>query len=249
MENVLKLENISKNFGGVEALSGINMSLGKGECLGLMGDNGAGKSTLIKIIAGNYLASKGKIFINNNEVLFNKPIDAQKKGIEVVYQDLALCDNLSAYENVFLGRWMSKFKIGPIKFVDFKKMENTASELFKELKSDTRPRQLVKTLSGGQKQAVALSRTRLSNPDIVLMDEPTAAISVKQVKEVLQYILKLKEKKISIILISHRMMDVFAVCDRIMVLRRGVKVSDKDLKKSSPEEVTGLITGAIDTSF
>ncbi len=249
MENVLKLENISKNFGGVEALTNVDISLSRGECLGLMGDNGAGKSTLIKIIAGNYLPTTGKIFINNNEVFFNKPIDAQKKGIEVVYQDLALCDNLSAYENVFLGRWLSKFSIGPLKFVDFKKMQEKSGELFKDLKSDTRPRQLVKTLSGGQKQAVALSRTRLSNPDIVLMDEPTAAISVKQVTEVLQYILKLKEKKISIILISHRMMDVFEVCDRIMVLRRGVKVSDKKLKESSPEEVTGLITGAIDTSF
>jgi len=249
MESVLKLENISKNFGGVEALSDVDMSLQKGECLGLMGDNGAGKSTLIKIIAGNYLPTTGKILINNNQVYFNKPIDAQKKGIEVVYQDLALCDNLSAYENVFLGRWLSKFRIGPFKFVDFKKMQEKSHELFQELKSDTRPSQLVKTLSGGQKQAVALSRTRLSNPDIVLMDEPTAAISVKQVAEVLQYILKLKEKKISIILISHRMMDVFEVCDRIMVLRRGVKVSDKKLKESSPEEVTGLITGAIDTSF
>ena len=249
MENVLRLENISKNFGGVEALSDVDMSLQKGECLGLMGDNGAGKSTLIKIIAGNYLPTTGKIFINNNQVYFNKPIDAQKKGIEVVYQDLALCDNLSAYENVFLGRWLSKFRIGPFKFVDFKKMQERSYDLFKELKSDTRPKQLVKTLSGGQKQAVALSRTRLSNPDIVIMDEPTAAISVKQVTEVLRYILKLKEKKISIILISHRMMDVFEVCDRIMVLRRGVKVSDKKLKESSPEEVTGLITGAIDTSF
>ena len=249
MESVLKLENISKNFGGVKALSAVDMSLQKGECLGLMGDNGAGKSTLIKIIAGNYLPTTGKIFINNNQVYLNKPIDAQKKGIEVVYQDLALCDNLSAYENVFLGRWLSKFRIGPFKFVDFKKMQEKSHELFQELKSDTRPSQLVKTLSGGQKQAVALSRTRLSNPDIVLMDEPTAAISVKQVAEVLQYILKLKEKKISIILISHRMMDVFEVCDRIMVLRRGVKVSDKKLKESSPEEVTGLITGAIDTSF
>jgi len=249
MESVLKLENISKNFGGVEALSDVDMSLQKGECLGLMGDNGAGKSTLIKIIAGNYLPTTGKIFINNNQVFFNKPIDAQKKGIEVVYQDLALCDNLSAYENVFLGRWLSKFRIGPFKFVDFKKMQERSYDLFKELKSDTRPKQLVKTLSGGQKQAVALSRTRLSNPDIVIMDEPTAAISVKQVTEVLRYILKLKEKKISIILISHRMMDVFEVCDRIMVLRRGVKVSDKKLKESSPEEVTGLITGAIDTSF
>ena len=249
MESVLKLESISKNFGGVEALSDVDMSLQKGECLGLMGDNGAGKSTLIKIIAGNYLPTTGKIFINNNQVFFNKPIDAQKKGIEVVYQDLALCDNLSAYENVFLGRWLSKFRIGPFKFVDFKKMQERSYDLFKELKSDTRPKQLVKTLSGGQKQAVALSRTRLSNPDIVIMDEPTAAISVKQVTEVLRYILKLKEKKISIILISHRMMDVFEVCDRIMVLRRGVKVSDKKLKESSPEEVTGLITGAIDTSF
>ena len=249
MESVLKLENISKNFGGVEALSDVDMSLQKGECLGLMGDNGAGKSTLIKIIAGNYLPTTGKIFINNNQVYFNKPIDAQKKGFEVVYQDLALCDNLSAYENVFLGRWLSKFRIGPFKFVDFKKMQERSYDLFKELKSDTRPKQLVKTLSGGQKQAVALSRTRLSNPDIVIMDEPTAAISVKQVTEVLRYILKLKEKKISIILISHRMMDVFEVCDRIMVLRRGVKVSDKKLKESSPEEVTGLITGAIDTSF
>ena len=249
MESVLKLENISKNFGGVEALSDVDMSLQKGECLGLMGDNGAGKSTLIKIIAGNYLPTTGKIFIHNNQVYFNKPIDAQKKGIEVVYQDLALCDNLSAYENVFLGRWLSKFRIGPFKFVDFKKMQEKSYDLFKELKSDTRPKQLVKTLSGGQKQAVALSRTRLSNPDIVIMDEPTAAISVKQVTEVLRYILKLKEKKISIILISHRMMDVFEVCDRIMVLRRGVKVSDKKLKESSPEEVTGLITGAIDTSF
>ena len=249
MESVLKLENISKNFGGVEALSDVDMSLQKGECLGLMGDNGAGKSTLIKIIAGNYLPTTGKIFINNNQVYFNKPIDAQKKGIEVVYQDLALCDNLSAYENVFLGRWLSKFRIGPFKFVDFKKMQEKSYDLFKELKSDTRPKQLVKTLSGGQKQAVALSRTRLSNPDIVIMDEPTAAISVKQVTEVLRYILKLKEKKISIILISHRMMDVFEVCDRIMVLRRGVKVSDKKLKESSREEVTGLITGAIDTSF
>ena len=249
MESVLKLETISKNFGGVEALSDVDMSLQKGECLGLMGDNGAGKSTLIKIIAGNYLPTTGKIFINNNQVFFNKPIDAQKKGIEVVYQDLALCDKLSAYENVFLGRWLSKFRIGPFKFVDFKKMQEKSYDLFKELKSDTRPKQLVKTLSGGQKQAVALSRTRLSNPDIVIMDEPTAAISVKQVTEVLRYILKLKEKKISIILISHRMMDVFEVCDRIMVLRRGVKVSDKKLKESSPEEVTGLITGAIDTSF
>ena len=249
METVLKLENISKNFGGVEALTNINFSLSRGECLGLMGDNGAGKSTLIKIIAGNYPASSGEIYLNNHEVKFNKPLDAQKKGIEVVYQDLALCDNLSAYENVFLGRWLSKFRIGPFKFVDFKKMQEKSYDLFKELKSDTRPKQLVKTLSGGQKQAVALSRTRLSNPDIVIMDEPTAAISVKQVTEVLRYILKLKEKKISIILISHRMMDVFEVCDRIMVLRRGVKVSDKKLKESSPEEVTGLITGAIDTSF
>ena len=175
---------------------------------------------------------------------FHKPADARAQGIEIVYQDLALCDNLSAAENVFLGREMKR-SVGPFKIVDYGSMYARAAELFKELKSETRPRDLVKQMSGGQRQAVAIARTRLADAKIVLMDEPTAAISVRQVAEVLELIRRLKHQDIAVILISHRMPDVFAVCDRVVVMRRGTKVADKEIATSSPEEVTGLITGAI----
>jgi simple sugar transport system ATP-binding protein len=158
---------------------------------------------------------------------------------------LALCNNLTAAANVFLGRELKK-GIGPFRVLDFGAMYRRAGELFKELKSETRPRDLVKQMSGGQRQAVAISRTRLSDPKIVLMDEPTAAISVRQVAEVLNLIRRLRDQNIAVVLISHRMPDVFAVADRIMVLRRGRKVADKAIAASSPEEVTGLITGAIE---
>ena len=155
-----------------------------------------------------------------------------------------MCDNLSAAENVFLGRELHK-RIGPLKVIDYGAMYARAALLFKELKSETRPRDLVKQMSGGQRQAVAIARTRLADSRIVLMDEPTAAISVRQVAEVLDLIRRLKHQNIAVILISHRMPDVFAVADRIMVLRRGRKVAEKKIADSSPEEVTGLITGAI----
>jgi simple sugar transport system ATP-binding protein len=162
----------------------------------------------------------------------------------VVYQDLALCDNLTAAENVFLGR-EAKRSFGFLKVIHYQAMYDRAAELFGELKSETRPRDLVKQMSGGQRQAVAIARTRLSDAKIVLMDEPTAAISVRQVAEVLDLIRRLRDQNIAVILISHRMPDVFAVCDRIAVLRRGSKVAEKAIADSSPEEVTGLITGAI----
>jgi simple sugar transport system ATP-binding protein len=163
----------------------------------------------------------------------------------VVYQDLALCDNLTAAANVYLGREEKK-SYGPIKVLNYARMYERAAELFAELKSETRPRDLVKQMSGGQRQAVAIARTRLSDSKIVLMDEPTAAISVRQVAEVLDLIHRLKDQKIGVILISHRMPDVFTVCDRVAVLRRGRKVAEKAIADTSPEEVTGLITGAID---
>ena len=169
------------------------------------------------------------------------------EGIEVVYQDLALCDNLTAAANVFLGREMKR-RIGPLKVLDYRAMYERAGELFAELKSETRPRDLVRRMSGGQRQAVAIARTRLSEAKIVLMDEPTAAICVRQVAEVLDLIRRLRDQGIAIVLISHRMPDVFAVADRIVVLRRGRKVADKPIADSSPEEVTGLITGAIRTA-
>jgi simple sugar transport system ATP-binding protein len=241
---VLELRNVSKHFGAIQALTDVDLKLDRGEVLGLMGDNGAGKSTLVRIIAGNFLPSAGEVVIDGEPVRFHKPVEARQKGVEVVYQDLALCNNLTAAANVFLGREIRK-RVGPFRFLDHRAMYKRAAELFGELKSETRPRDLVRQMSGGQRQAVAIARTRLSDPKLVLMDEPTAAISVRQVAEVLDLIRRLRDANHAVILISHRMPDVFAVCDRVAVLRRGRKVADKAIASSSPEEVTGLITGAI----
>ena len=244
---LLELRKISKNFGAIRALDEVDMHIEPGQVLGLMGDNGAGKSTLVKIMAGNFPATSGEIVLNDEEVQFHRPIEARRKGVEVVYQDLALCDNLTAAANVFLGREI-KHKIGPLRILNFAAMYARAGELFGELKSETRPRDLVRQMSGGQRQAVAIARARLTDSRIVLMDEPTAAISVRQVAEVLDLIRRLKDANIAVVLISHRMPDVFAVADRVMVMRRGRKVADKNVSDSSPEEVTGLITGAIEAA-
>jgi simple sugar transport system ATP-binding protein len=244
---VLELSSISKHFGAIQALQDVSLRLDRSQVLGLMGDNGAGKSTLVKIIAGNFRPSSGTIRIDGEEVHFHRPIEARKHGVEIVYQDLALCDNLTAAANVFLGREVRK-GIWPFRILNYARMYRRAGEIFAELKSETRPRDLVKQMSGGQRQAVAIARTRLSDPKIVLMDEPTAAISVRQVAEVLSLIRRLRDTGHSVVLISHRMPDVFAVADRIAVLRRGRKVADKAIGESSPEEVTGLITGAIEAA-
>jgi simple sugar transport system ATP-binding protein len=247
MGAVLSLAGISKHFGAIQALQGVDLDLGRGEVLGLMGDNGAGKSTLVKIIAGSFAPSAGEMRIEGEAVSFARPLDAREKGIEIVYQDLALCDNLTAALNVFLGRELTR-GVGPLRFLDRAAMNARAGELFAELKSETRPRDLVKSMSGGQRQAVAIARTRLADPKLVLMDEPTAAISVRQVAEVLDLIRRLKAAGHAVILISHRMPDVFETCDRVAVLRRGRKVADKPIAATSPEEVTGLITGAIEVA-
>ena len=242
---ILELANMSKHFGAIHALNDVSLDLDAGEVVGLMGDNGAGKSTLVKIIAGNFRPTHGAMRMEGRELVLHKPIEARDHGIEIVYQDLALCNNLTAAANVFLGRELRK-GFGPLSVLDYASMYRRAGEIFAELKSETRPRDLVKQMSGGQRQAVAIARTRLSEAKIVLMDEPTAAISVRQVAEVLTLIRHLRDQGIAIVLISHRMPDVFAVADRIVVLRRGRKVADKRVGESSPEEVTGLITGAIE---
>tara|TARA_B100001094_G_scaffold227160_1_gene221679 strand:+ start:454 stop:1194 length:741 start_codon:yes stop_codon:yes gene_type:complete len=242
---ILKLKNISKSFGAIKALNDVSLSINPGEVLGLMGDNGAGKSTLIKIIAGNFKPTSGNLIFNEQEVEFSKPMDARNKGIEVVYQDLALCDNLTAASNIFLTREIKK-KFGFFSIINFNKMFERSREIFKDLKSETLPEEEVKMMSGGQRQAVAIGRTKLSKAKVVLLDEPTAAISVRQVAEVLDLIKQLKNEGIAVVIISHRMPDVFAVSDKIAVLRRGQMVANKSAKQSSPEEVTALITGAID---
>ncbi|QKC86266.1 ATP-binding cassette domain-containing protein [Mesorhizobium sp. NZP2077] len=242
---VLELTNISKHFGAIQAVNDVSLSIEPGQVVGLMGDNGAGKSTLVKMIAGNFRPSHGSMRMDDKELILHKPVEARQHGIEIVHQDLALCNNLTAAANVYLGRELRR-GVGPFRILDYASMYKRAGQIFAELKSETRPRDLVKQMSGGQRQAVAIARTRLSQAKIVLMDEPTAAISVRQVAEVLNLIRRLRDQGISVVLISHRMPDVFDVADRVIVMRRGRKVADKTIASSSPEEVTGLITGAIE---
>jgi simple sugar transport system ATP-binding protein len=242
--SLIRLDNITKHFGAVRALDGVSMEIAPGEVVGLMGDNGAGKSTLVKIMSGNYRPTAGAYYIDDRPVAFASPAEARMEGIEVVYQDLALCNNLPASANVFLGREIMK-KWGPFKILDHEQMHRRAAFLFQELQSDTRSRDLVERMSGGQRQAVAIARTRLADAKLVLMDEPTAAISVRQVEQVLALIRRMRAAGHAVILISHRMPDVFQVCQRVIVMRRGRKVADKSIAQTSPEEVTGLITGAL----
>jgi len=245
--SVLELINVSKHFGAIHAVNDVSFSLQPGEVVGLMGDNGAGKSTLVKMIAGNFRPTHGSLKMNDTELVMHKPVEARQHGIEIVHQDLALCNNLSAAANVFLGRELKR-GFGPFRILDYAAMYKRSAQIFAELKSETRPRDLVRKMSGGQRQAVAIGRTRLSDAKIVLMDEPTAAISVRQIAEVLNLIRRLRDQGITVVLISHRMPDVFDVADRVIVMRRGRKVADKTVAASSPEEVTGLITGAIEAA-
>ena len=174
--SILELTGITKNFGGIHALAGVDIKLERGQVLGLMGDNGAGKSTLIKIIAGSFPPTSGTIRLDGKTVTFARPREARDAGIEVVHQDLALCDNLTASMNVFLGREIVR-KFGPFQFLNRAAMNERSAELFADLKSETRPKDLVRQMSGGQRQAVAIARTRLSKPNIVIMDEPTAGMA------------------------------------------------------------------------
>ena len=236
---------MTRDFGAVRALDAVDLELDAGETLGLVGDNGAGKSTLIKLVAGVCPPTRGRILLGGGEARLHSPRDARRHGVEVVYQDLALCENLSATANIFLGRELER-RFGPLRWLDAAAMERHARELFAELQSDAAPRALVRQLSGGQRQAVAVARTRLSEPRLVLLDEPTAAISVRQVPQVLDLIRRLAGRGIAVVLVSHRIPDVFAVCDRVAVLRRGRKVAERVVRATTPEEITGLITGAIE---
>ena len=244
---MLELRSVGMRFGAVEALQAVDLALAPGEVVGLMGDNGAGKSTVLKIVAGNFAPTSGEIRWDQQAVELT-PLSAREHGIEAVYQDLALCDNLSATANVFLGRELHRRLFGILPVLDHAAMRKRSAELFDELGSDTRPDDLVRRMSGGQRQATALARARLSAPRLMLLDEPTAAISVRQIAEVLELIRSLRGQGVSVLLISHRMSDVFAVADRVVVLRRGRKVADKGIAESSPEEVTALITGAIEAA-
>jgi D-xylose transport system ATP-binding protein len=242
---LLQLEGISKHFGPVHALDRVDFAVSAGEVVGLVGDNGAGKSTLVKTIAGINSPDGGKILFEGQEVSINKPQDATNLGIATVYQDLALCDNLDVVANLFLG---SEERLGGPGIVtrqlDEVDMENRAADLLSNL-AVTIPslRSEVGTLSGGQRQQVAVARSLLGEPKVVMLDEPTAALGVPQTKQVLALIKRLRERDLGVVVISHNLADVFEVCDRIFVLRLGRSAGDFTATDVTEEHVVAAITG------
>jgi D-xylose transport system ATP-binding protein len=236
---VLALEGVSKSFGPVQALSDVDFEVHPGEVVALVGDNGAGKSTLVKTIAGIHPADEGRILFEGNEVRIGGPTDAVHLGIATVYQDLALCDNLDVVENLFLGREKGVFAL------DETSMEKQTGELLGRLAVTILDmRSEVGTLSGGQRQQVAIARSLLGDPKVVVLDEPTAALGVRQTALVLDLIKRLREEGHAVVVISHNLADVFDVADRIFVLRLGREAGDFPARETSEEEVVAAITGA-----
>jgi ABC-type sugar transport system ATPase subunit len=240
------MRSIVKNFGPVRALRGVDLQLERREVLGLVGDNGAGKSTLMKVLTGVHQPDAGQIFFEGQQMHFPSPHDSREIGIEMVYQDLALAGNLSVDNNIFLGQEMTRSYLGSlIKVLDHKGMAREAVRLLERLRIDIKSVDyLVETLSGGQRQAVAIGRSAGFQATVVIMDEPTAALAVKEVGKVLDLIHGLKDHDVSVILISHRLQDIFAVCDRIMVLRQGQVVGNTPESQTNMDEIVALITGA-----
>lgn len=246
METILKVEGISKNFGSIIALHDVSFEIYQNEIVGLVGDNGAGKSTLIKIISGNFPPDMGNIYLKGAKVNFKSTMDAKKLGIETVYQDLSLCSNLNSVSNLFIGREIYNNFLG-LKILQKGKMEQKTIEILKKMEINLPSvKEKVEFLSGGQRQAVSLGRFVGWGENLALLDEPTAALGVRETKKVLELILKIKvEKKMSIILISHNLQHVFEVADRIIVLRLGEIAGIREKKSTNPDEIVSLMTGAI----
>ena len=240
---VLEAKNISKYFGTITALENVNLTVRQGECLGVVGDNGAGKSTFMKVLSGLYKPSSGSLFFDGNKEILNSPKDSQNLGLEMVYQDLALAGNLPIGENIFLGREPTK-NFGFLKLLDYKKIKELSEAHLDKLKIHVKSaEQKVEELSGGQRQAIAIARATAFNSKIVIMDEPTAALAIKEVGKVLDLINSLKKMGVSVIIISHRMDDIFAVCDRVMALFQGTNFAESELSKTTRDEVIGWIMG------
>lgn len=244
---ILKAEGISKHFGGIHALENVDLELYEGEVLGLVGDNGAGKSTLIKIISGVIQKDSGEIYFEGKKVDINSPIDAKKLGIETVYQDLALVDEFDVPSNIFLGREIVyKNLLGRLfKILNNKKMYKESEELMGKIKVDLGSlNKEILYYSGGQRQAVSLSKIVYWGKKIAILDEPTAALGVRESKIALELVKTLKDHGISIIIISHNLQHVFSIVDRIMVLRRGQRIGIRNAHEASADEIVSLITGA-----
>ena len=242
-ETVLSLKNVSKNFGAVAALTDVELDVRAGEVVALVGDNGAGKSTLVKILAGVHPQDVGVIKIAGQEVNLGSPSDSIKHGVATVFQDLALCDNLDVVQNLYLGRQLRGHRLDEVT------METNAWELIRQLRAKIPSVRIpIASLSGGQRQSVAIARSLLGNPKLIMLDEPTAALGVAQTAEVLNLIERLRDRGLAVILISHNMDDIFAVADRIAVLRLGRNNGIFSANDTSRKEVIEAITGSVDNA-
>ncbi len=242
-----ELRGISKRFGGVVALDRVNLAIHAGEVIGLVGDNGAGKSTLIKVLSGAYTPDQGEIFFDGDLVHIRNPRSSKDLGIETVYQDLALVNTLDVPGNIFLGREIIKFGWGPLRVLNKSQMARKAKDILQRLgiSLDTLGTE-VGLLSGGQRQSVAISRAIFTEPKLVILDEPTAALAVKEVEHVLELVHNLREHNIGLIFISHVLQEVFEVADRIVVLRKGQKVADLNTQETSIDGVVNFMVGKIE---
>jgi D-xylose transport system ATP-binding protein len=237
---LLELRGVSKHFGAVVALDNVDFAVRAGQVHALVGDNGAGKSTLIKCVAGIYPIDSGEVVFEGRPVSIHGPRDAAALGIEIVYQDLALCDNLDVVQNMFLGRE----SLGPLRSLDEVNMERRARETLKTLSVTTirSVRQIVAGLSGGQRQSVAVAKAVMWNSRVVILDEPTAALGVVQTRQVLDLVKRLGDQGLAVVLVSHNLHDIFEVADRISVLRLGQNVAEFDAKQTNQQEVVQAIT-------
>lgn len=244
---ILEMRGISKRFGAVQALFEVDFEVYQGEVVGLVGDNGAGKSTLIKIVSGVYQADAGQYVFEGREVTVNNPREASELGIETVYQDLALCDNLDVVANLYLGREKVQPVVpGFLGTLDEISMEQEAARVINGLHVRIPSvRSRVATLSGGQRQSTAVARAVMWNSKVVLLDEPTAALGVEQTRLVKDLILRLREQGLGVVVISHNLADVFDVSDRIIVLYLGRRVATFETHAANPEQVVAAITGAV----
>jgi ABC-type sugar transport system ATPase subunit len=246
MDSMLQCKNLTKHFGGLVAVDDVSIEIFPGEVVGLVGDNGAGKSTLIKMISGVYQPNDGEIYFDGKQVTFAGPREARDMGIETIYQDLALAENLDVGSNIFLGREIkSRYLGGLFSTINRGKMREESTGVLKRLDIHIPSlSQQIRNLSGGQRQGVAIARAIYWNAKMVIMDEPTAALGVTEQHKVLRLVRTLAEQGVPVLIISHNMQDVFAVADRIVVMRRGKKVGELIAKDSTPDEVVSLMVGA-----
>ncbi|CAH1659896.1 Xylose/arabinose import ATP-binding protein XylG [Hyphomicrobiales bacterium] len=235
---IITMRGIVKTFGAVQALRDVDLHLMPGEILGLVGDNSAGKSTLMKVLTGAYTRDGGDVLLNGEITHFNSPHESRDLGIEMIYQDFALCGNMDVGQNIFLGRWPRRFGL----FVDRPRMYEEARAVLSRLKVDVNSVfQKVESLSGGRQQSVAIARAISFNPKVVIFDEPTANLSVMATERLLETMSELKRQGVAQIIISHRLTDIFEVGDRIMVLKRGENVGDRYIVHTTEREVLELI--------